>query len=103
MTDPAASMAIRFVWPYPLPVMTIALLFLSMVTSAIIGLPTISVAVSCGNWATLAWSRVTAITPVPARAGVAPAATRNAAASQRRDGIESPLSAHEIGSHFARQ
>src|SRR6185437_16344503 len=35
------------------------------------------------------------MTPVPARAGVAPAATRNAAASQRRDGIESPLSAED--------
>jgi hypothetical protein len=45
MRDPAPSMAIRFVWPKPLPVMTIVLLFLSMVTSAIIGLPTMSVAV----------------------------------------------------------
>src|SRR5579863_1771942 len=77
--------------------MTIALLVLSMVTSAIIGLPTISVAVPCGSCATLAWSRVTAITPVSARAGDAPAATMKAAASQRRDDIENPLLAMRSG------
>src|SRR5580692_10387120 len=87
MSDPVASIAMRFVWPKPLPVMTIVLLFLSMVTSAIIGFPTMSVAVASGSRAILAWSRVTATMLVSARAGDAPEARTNATASQRRDDI----------------
>src|ERR1700733_10080796 len=100
--EPAASMAIRFVWPKPLPVMTIVLLFLSMVTSAIIGLPTMSVAVASGSRAILAWSRMTAIMLVSARAGDAPEARTNATASQRRDDIGA-LCGRETRGYFARQ
>src|SRR5258708_1780980 len=67
--------------------MIIVLLFLSIVTSAIIGLPTMSVAAPCGSRAILAWSRVTARRFVSARAGDAPEASTNATASQRRDDI----------------
>jgi hypothetical protein len=58
-----------------------------MVTSAIIGFPTMSVVVPSGSRAIFAWSRVTAIALVSARAGEAPEARTNATASQRRDDI----------------
>src|SRR5260221_6483453 len=87
MTDPGPWIAIRFVSPKPFAVMIIVLLFLSMVTSAIIGFPTMSVAVASGSRAILAWSRMTAIVVVSARAGDAPEARTKATASQRRDDI----------------
>jgi hypothetical protein len=46
-----------------------------------------SVVVPSGSWAILAWSRMTAIMVVSARAGDAPEARTNATASQRRDDI----------------
>jgi hypothetical protein len=69
--------------------MTIELLFLSMVTSAIIGLPIMRVVAPAGSLAILAWSRVTAITPVEVsgRAGEAPNASANAIARGTRDNI----------------
>src|SRR5271166_1466912 len=79
--------------------MTIELLFLSMVTSAIIGLPMMRVVAPAGSLAILAWSSVTAIRSVSARAGDGPKARTNAAASQRRDGIRT-LSGPEIGGSF---
>src|SRR6202522_4754127 len=97
MSAPVASIAMRFVWPKPLPVMTIVLLFLSMVTSAIIGFPTISVAVVSGSRAILAWSRMTAIMLVSARAGDAPEARTNATASQRRDDIGALSRSGDLG------
>src|SRR5271165_6420126 len=73
--------------------MTIELLLLSMVTSAIIGLPMMSVVAPVGSLAILAWSSVTAMTSgeVCGRAGDAPNASANAIASKMRDNIESPF------------
>ena len=69
--------------------MTIELLFLSMVTSAIIGLPMMRVVAPAGSLAILAWSSVTAITPVEVSgsAGDAPNASTNAIARETRDNI----------------
>src|SRR5271154_931058 len=102
MIDPPASRAIRFVCPKPLPEMTIELLFLSIATSAIIGLPMMRVGAPAGSLAILALSSVTAIRSVSARAGDAPKARTNAAASQRRDDMRT-LSRPEIRAHFAHQ
>ena len=73
--------------------MTIELLLLSMVTSAIIGLPMMSVVAPVGSLAILAWSSVTAITSVEVcgQAGDAPNTTANENASEMRDNIESPF------------
>jgi hypothetical protein len=58
---PVLSSAMRLVWPKPLPVRTIWLLFLIMVTSATDGLPMMIVTAFCGNCNMVALSSVTRI------------------------------------------